>query len=413
MSASGKNWIYPSPERTRFTKLLTVYAAAAIVAIVAWVLNVGQLYWMAGALGLLPLGSRLVASLEQRGLEVERTLPPVAHQGQEVRVRLTVHNRSPLPKLHLSAWDVLPRGLKATPAEALPLHLGPHGTDVVEYTLRLGRRGWHELDTVLITGTDPLGLAHEESRHTLPARVLVYPRVITLPEQAWPPLQGGGSAPIEGAQRQGEGTSFFGIREYRPGDPLRHVHWRTAARLGRLAVVEWEAEESRDTVLAIETAAALERDLGPGTTLDLAAGLAGSLASAFFQDDHAVRLVAPGTTGWEPTGRRGTAAMSRTLEELAQMAPSGATSLSAELRRIAPRLSPGATVCWITPSLGEQLVQDCRYLLAARLRPVVYALVDQPRDRATLPPALGQVQGMGVAVIPVFRDDELTRLLLS
>jgi uncharacterized protein (DUF58 family) len=42
------------------------------------------------------------------------------------------------------------------------------------------------------------------------------------------------------APRAGSGTEMFGVREYRPGDPLRRIHWRSSARRGELVVREYE-----------------------------------------------------------------------------------------------------------------------------------------------------------------------------
>jgi uncharacterized protein (DUF58 family) len=42
------------------------------------------------------------------------------------------------------------------------------------------------------------------------------------------------------ALRAGTGTELFGVREYRPGDPLRRIHWRSSARHGELIVREYE-----------------------------------------------------------------------------------------------------------------------------------------------------------------------------
>jgi uncharacterized protein (DUF58 family) len=42
------------------------------------------------------------------------------------------------------------------------------------------------------------------------------------------------------APRAGSGTEIFGVREYRPGDPLRRIHWRSTARRGELIVREFE-----------------------------------------------------------------------------------------------------------------------------------------------------------------------------
>ena len=42
------------------------------------------------------------------------------------------------------------------------------------------------------------------------------------------------------APRSGSGMELFGVREYRPGDPLRRIHWKSSARLGELVVREYE-----------------------------------------------------------------------------------------------------------------------------------------------------------------------------
>jgi hypothetical protein len=37
----------------------------------------------------------------------------------------------------------------------------------------------------------------------------------------------------------GPGLDVRGVREWRPGDAVRHVHWRSTARTGRLTVLEY------------------------------------------------------------------------------------------------------------------------------------------------------------------------------
>jgi len=45
---------------------------------------------------------------------------------------------------------------------------------------------------------------------------------------------------VAAAPRAGSGTELFGVREYRPGDSLRRIHWRSSARHGKLVVREFE-----------------------------------------------------------------------------------------------------------------------------------------------------------------------------
>lgn len=67
---------------------------------------------------------------------------------------------------------------------------------------------------------------------TMDRRVLVAPALA-------PPVRlrlDGGSPDGAGATRAG--LDVRGVREWRPGDPARHVHWRASARTGELRVLE-------------------------------------------------------------------------------------------------------------------------------------------------------------------------------
>jgi uncharacterized protein (DUF58 family) len=397
-----------------FTKLLTIYSASAAITLVAWVLNVSQLYWMAGVLFLLPLGSMAFARLERWGLGIERHIVQAAHQGETVPVRLTAHNERPLPKLNLSLQDLCPDGIEPLEPGPIPVHLPPGGTDTVEYLVRLRRRGAHVFRGLCVHSTDLMGLYDQRLRIGLETHVLVYPRIAELPPRVMVKELSGGSAPLETSSRKGEGSSFFGIREYLPGDPLKHVHWRTTARRGSLAVVEWEAEESRSALLAVETLRGSDRDLSGGTTLDAAAGLAASLAADVLRTGNSVRVLAPGTTDWRTAAERGTEAMPKLLEILARMQATSDLALPAELRRVASYAEPGSVVCWLTPIADPDLVSTVRYLRSIRLRPIIYALIAADVGQVCdWDPIARELEGMGVSVVRLYRDDELIRHLLG
>ena len=111
------------------------------------------------------------------------------------------------------------------------------------------RGGWRELKQVgpvvrgpldarawTLEASDPLGLFRRR-RETPDAEVAVaLPRFTSL--VATPRMQ-----EVEAslsAPRSGSGTEVFGVREYRPGDPRRRIHWRSSARHGELIVREYE-----------------------------------------------------------------------------------------------------------------------------------------------------------------------------
>src|SRR5206468_1409519 len=74
----------------------------------------------------------------------------------------------------------------------------------------------------------------------LPGALVVLPKRYAVPDLALPGVrkyQRGGVA-LAGAV--GDSEEFVSLRDYRPGDPLRRVHWRSAARVGRPVVKEYQ-----------------------------------------------------------------------------------------------------------------------------------------------------------------------------
>jgi uncharacterized protein (DUF58 family) len=113
----------------------------------------------------------------------------------------------------------------------------------------VSRSGWEERPLVgplgrgqvqstswVMEASDPLGLfafdVHWQDREI----ALVLPRFTSLTSRPQVrELEASVAAP-----RAGSGTEMFGVREYRPGDPLRRIHWRSSARHGELIVREFE-----------------------------------------------------------------------------------------------------------------------------------------------------------------------------
>jgi len=98
------------------------------------------------------------------------------------------------------------------------------------------RRGAVQATSWVLDASDPLGLftfdVHWKDREL----GVVLPRFTSLTSRPQVrELEASIAAP-----RAGSGTEMFGVREYRPGDPLRRIHWRSSARHGELIVREFE-----------------------------------------------------------------------------------------------------------------------------------------------------------------------------
>jgi uncharacterized protein (DUF58 family) len=94
--------------------------------------------------------------------------------------------------------------------------------------------------------------------------------------------------------RRGLGPEYLGIREYRQGDSMRHVHWASTARAGTMMVREFEQEQTRRLAIVVDAS----RDAEPGpdgfTPLDRACSAAASVALAAVAHGHGARVVTRG-----------------------------------------------------------------------------------------------------------------------
>ncbi|WP_344925418.1 DUF58 domain-containing protein, partial [Streptosporangium carneum] len=145
---------------------------------------------------------------------------------------LEIRNAGRLP----TGWVEVKDLVDGAPSRVAVPPLAPGATARVEYALATPRRGLLTLGPLLLERRDPLGLARRTERAGSPARLWVRPRVHPLRPSAV------GSAPdVEGPldDRAPRGTTTFAsLREYRPGDDPRQIHWRSTARSGSLIVRE-------------------------------------------------------------------------------------------------------------------------------------------------------------------------------
>ncbi|WHZ19111.1 MAG: hypothetical protein OJF55_001260 [Rhodanobacteraceae bacterium] len=106
------------------------------------------------------------------------------------------------------------------------------GASRASVTIAADRRGWMAVPRMRISSTLPFGLFRAWSWITPAQRVLVYPRFLN---DAQPPARHD-----DPAERIAGGDEFAGLRDYHPGDPIRHVAWKASARHGHLLVREFD-----------------------------------------------------------------------------------------------------------------------------------------------------------------------------
>jgi uncharacterized protein (DUF58 family) len=208
---------------------------------------------------------------------------------------------------------------------------------IVSYQLS-EKRGRHALPSPTVENTGLLGLFRARMTVGGTDRLTVHPWY--LPEAQW---QAGQRRPafMLGSDRPGVGADLLGTREYRPGDPTRHIHWRSSARRNVLVVKEFEEERNPGLAVILDTS----RELGEGrdTTLEYSIKLAATLARYATVAGRPFRLL----TYPQPSEAQTWRAMLEFLTDL-KHDPAGP-----RLSALVARLAPGEQAVIASPDPGE------------------------------------------------------------
>jgi uncharacterized protein (DUF58 family) len=99
----------------------------------------------------------------------------------------------------------------------------------------------------------PFGLVERRVSISDPAELIVYPTVGQLTRR-WQVLQRQAVETRRGQRhdRSSQQQEYHGLRDYRPGDSPRWIHWRTSARLGQPMVKEFEQQNEQDLAVLID-----------------------------------------------------------------------------------------------------------------------------------------------------------------
>jgi len=268
------------------------------------------------------LGASLLYGPEKPQLKVTRSFSSEsAALGRPVVGGLKVVNEGPdLEQVFIE--DLIPSSIEVVEGESSVLAALPSGTTIeLEYTL-LGKRGSHEFQNVRATACDHLGLFQHQVTYPTSERLVIMPDILKLRHLAIRPLRTRAYAGPVPARQGGSGVSFFGVRTYEPGDPLRWINWRMSARHpSDYYVNEFEPERIADVGLILDIRQRNDVRVRGKPLLEYSVSAMSSLASAFLDDGNRVGMLIYGRyLNWTFPGY-GKIQRKRILETLTRVKP--------------------------------------------------------------------------------------------
>ncbi|MER7081283.1 Uncharacterized conserved protein, DUF58 family, contains vWF domain [Saccharopolyspora kobensis] len=280
-------------------------AAGVAAGVCALVLDERDLLRVSAFVIALPLLALLLTSRTRFGIAARREVVPV---------RIPVGGRATV-RLHLSASGRLPIGGLAL-EDNTPHALGGrhrfrldavprHGGTILEYPVSPALRGIHHIGPLRTRIDDPFGLAEFERELADRSRLIAVPHVVRLTGL---PAGSGLGTGEDGATRlrAGHGEDDAVVRQYRHGDDIRRVHWKSTARRDELMVRVEERPWHAGVTVLLDRRSAAHRGTGARSSLEWAVSAVASFCLHLHQHGQQVQLItedcAQLATGAETSG---------------------------------------------------------------------------------------------------------------
>lgn len=207
-----------------------------------------RLYLVLGGMVAILALELLLGAWNLRNLTVARRLPQELFAGRSGRGQLLVSNaRRVLPAASLLLRE------RGHPARCRAAWLGPGEQLTLPLTWRFQARGHTRLEALELCSRFPFGLLEHVRVLERPVTVLVYPAAAGVPGRDTRRTAGSHLRDDDMHDPRGGGAGdFLGLREYRPGDPTRLIHWRSSAKAGRPLVVVRGSDSDEQVIVELE-----------------------------------------------------------------------------------------------------------------------------------------------------------------
>lgn len=193
----------------------------------------------------------------------------------------------------------------------------PRGKLELEMTIVPLKRGYLRFTEMVVATPEPLGLFRSLRKVPAPQSVLILPKRYQITALDLPGITKYQQGGVAMAGSIGESEEFVSLRDYRAGDAMRHIHWKSFAKMGKPIVKEFHDEFFVRHALILDTFDIHRHS----DRFEEAVSIAASFAYTIHTQESLLDLMFVGPQAYCFTSGRGVAHMEQMLEILAAVQP--------------------------------------------------------------------------------------------
>jgi len=198
------------------------------------------IFWIISSLVVISLVYLLITYF-MLNLYIDRRVAAKVEEDDFIEIEALIKNNARLPVVSLLLQDFLPCAEEADKRKSILIdYLRAKSLFNLRYRLLCPLRGRYMLGPFFIYIFDPLGIFFFKKTYYIYSELYVYPRTFNI--KKLPPLTKG-IVPwfgIQTGRASGDDHDFFGVREYKPEDPIKRIHWFSTAQKSKLIVKQFQ-----------------------------------------------------------------------------------------------------------------------------------------------------------------------------
>ncbi len=282
-----------------------------------------------------------------------RFCPGHASREKEFTIKLRIENTGSTKYLIQIIDGIFAENL---PGEKLPpITKLPRGQHVLQsYSKVLKARGIYTLRECFIQSPFPLGIWKVEKKYPLFSQIVVYPEFFEAPQFSVSYRGMRTEFANTTSNRAGTGGDFFDIREYQPGDNLKHIHWRATARVRKLMVKQLERYTLSNLSVILDNSAELILGLGEESNFEYAIKTAATIVNRGLSTRYHVKFIYYDHINDKIKSIKAYGIMTSILDVLARIQPSENINIKKLIEESEPEIEKESVAVFLLLTLSKE-----------------------------------------------------------